>query len=148
MKLLRTLGLILCLAAGPVAAAQDRQVDEILSRARTMRVTLKYSCNISELSPLRVRGRLIVQGDCYYAEGYGMQIYCDGSTRWTVDTGEKEVYIEDAGGIAEILNYRDSVTNLKLSDIEYSPQSADSSSFIFDTAALDSSWVVTDLRGL
>jgi len=146
MKALLTLGLVLCLLAGS-AAAQDTQVEEILERAKTERVTLNYSCNISELSPVRVKGKLIVQGDCYYAEGYGMRIYCNGGTRWTIDTGEKEIYVEDAGGIAEILQYRDSVSNLKLSDIRYSPQSADSA-FSFDTSALDSSWVVTDLRGL
>lgn len=136
-------GLLLCVSA----VAQTPDIDEILEKSRTERVTMNYVCSISELSPVRIRGKLIVQGDCYFAEGYGMRIYCNGSTRWTVDTDNKEVYIENAGGIAEVLLYRDSVTNLKLSDIEYSEPS-DPAVFRFDVSALDSTWVITDLRGL
>lgn len=140
--------MLFCMAA-PVTdnAAQEAGIDEILTRAETQRVTMNYACSISELSPVRIRGRLVVQGDCYYAEGYGMRIYCNGGTRWTVDPDNREVYVEDAGGIAEVLLYRDSVTNLKLSDIEYSEPS-DPAVFRFDVSALDSTWVITDLRGL
>ena len=77
-----------------------------------------------------------------------MEVYCDGLTRWTVDIKSKEVYVEDAGGIEEVLSYRDSVSGLKLSHIRYSELSDDLSAFTFDTSALDSSWIVTDLRGL
>lgn len=134
-------GLLLCVSA----VAQIPDIDEILEKSRTERVTMNYVCSISELSPVRIRGKLIVQGDCYFAEGYGMRIYCNGSTRWTVDTDNKEVYIENAGGIAEVLLYRDSVSNLQISDVRYSAPSK-SSVFDFDTSTLDSSWVITDLR--
>ncbi|HIT47343.1 MAG TPA: hypothetical protein IAC35_05760, partial [Candidatus Cryptobacteroides merdipullorum] len=60
-------------------------------------------------------------------------------------TDNKEVYIENAGGIAEVLLYRDSVSNLQISDVRYSAPSK-SSVFDFDTSTLDSSWVITDLR--
>ena len=134
-------GLMLCM----YAAAQTPDIDEILEKSRTERVTMNYVCSISELSPVRIRGRLIVQGDCYFAEGYGMRIYCNGSTRWTIDTDNKEVYIENAGGIAEVLLYRDSVSDLRISNVQYSAPSK-SSVFDFDTSTLDSSWVITDLR--
>lgn len=136
-----TLGLLCCIPA----IAQSSEIDTILEKSKTQRVTLNYTCSISELSPFSIKGKLIVQGDCYFAEGYGMRIYCNGSTRWTIDTDSKEVYIENAGGIAEVLLYKDSVSNLKVSDVRYSAPSANSV-FTFDTSTLDSSWVITDLR--
>ena len=75
-----------------------------------------------------------------------MEIYCDGATRWTVDPQSREVYIETSGGLEELLPYRDSLTELKLSEVKYQPLSEDLSVFVFDVSALDSSWVVTDLR--
>lgn len=131
-----------------VCGASAQTPEEIIAEAREKRVTLDYACSISELSPVRIRGELVLQGDCYYVEGNGMEVYCDGLTRWTVDIRSKEVYVEDAGGIGEVLSYRDSVSGLKLSHIRYSELSDDLSAFTFDTSALDSSWIVTDLRGL
>lgn len=134
-----------CLCLCTASAQTTETIDRILEKSKTERVTLNYTCSISELSPLTIRGKLIIQGDCYFAEGYGMRIYCNGSTRWTIDTDSKEVYIENAGGVEEVLGYRDSVSNLKISDVKYSPQSS-SSVFDFDISTLDSSWVITDLR--
>lgn len=148
MKTLRRLlTAILAVACITTATAQtpDDVIEQILEKSRTQRVTLDYTCSISDLSPVTIKGKLIIQGDCYFAEGHGMRIYCNGDTRWTVDTGSKEVYIENAGGTEEVLQYRDSVTRLKISNVKYSEPS-DGTEFIFDTSALDSSWVTTDLR--
>ena len=75
-----------------------------------------------------------------------MEIYCDGKTRWTVDPESKEVYIETAEGIEELALWQDNMKELSLTDVRYLPLSDDLSPFTFDTAALDASWVVTDLR--
>ena len=136
----------LCLACPLVAQTAD-DIDELIRRAKTERVTLNYSCTISSIFVGKIQGKLIVQGDCYYAEGYGLRIYCDGGTRWTIDREAREITIEDAYGIAEVLGFRDSVTKLEISDVQYSPQSA-SSVFTFDMSHLDSSWIITDLRGM
>ncbi len=142
--LFAALMLLLCAVAG-LAGDIDSQVEEILARSVNERVTLNYSCSISKLSPVRFKGKLIIQGDRYYAEGNGLRIYCNGSTRWTVDDDSQEVYIENAGGVAEVLTYRDQVTNIQLSDVKYSAPSS-AAVFSFDTRTLDSSWIVTDLR--
>ena len=75
-----------------------------------------------------------------------MEIYSDGATRWTVDPASKEVYIEPADGLAELVAYRDSLAELKITGLKYLPLLDDLSAFRFDTATLDASWVVTDLR--
>ena len=87
-----------------------------------------------------------MQGECYRAVGNGMEIYCDGATRWTVDPASKEVYIETAGGLEELLAWKDSITELSVTEVKYLPLSDDLSAFRFDTESLDDAWVVTDLR--
>lgn len=130
------------------AAAQlsSQQVTEIASRLDSNRISLQYACTFTQDTPLKLSGTLLIQGECYHARGNGMEIYCDGTTRWTVDPESKEVYVETSGGLAELLPYSESLTELKLSEVKYLPLSEDLSAFTFDAAALDSSWVVTDLR--
>ena len=138
--------LTLLLPLTAVAQVSSQQVAEIASHLDTHRISLHYDCTVTQDTPLKLSGTLLIQGDCYLAKGNGMEIYSDGKTRWTVDPASKEVYIETAGGLEELLPYRDALTELKLADVKYQPLSEDLSAFVFDTAALDSSWVVTDLR--
>ena len=75
-----------------------------------------------------------------------MEIYNDGTTRWAVDRESKEVYVEEAEGLEELIAWQESLTDLKITEVKYLPLLEDLSEFRFDTAALDASWVVTDLR--
>ena len=128
------------------AAAQQPQLSEIAARLQTDRISLRYDCTYTEDTPVKLSGILLIQGDCYRAVGNGMEIYCDGATRWSVDPASKEVYIEPANGLEELLEYRNALTELKITELKYLPLSDDLSPFRFDTAALGSDWVVTDLR--
>ena len=135
-------GLLLTIAAG----AQTRQLSEVAAHLQTDRISLRYACTVTQDTPVKLSGVLLIQGECYRAMGNGLEIYCDGATRWTVDPASKEVYVETAEGLEELLAWRDSLTELTLSEVEYLPLSDDLSAFRFDTASLDASWVVTDLR--
>ena len=128
------------------AAAQRYTLDTVAAHLRTDRISLQYACTIAQPAPVQLSGDLLIQGDCYRAKGNGMEIYCNGTTRWTVDPESKEVYIETAGGIEELVPWQDNLEDLSLTDVRYLPLSDDLSPFMFDTAALDDSWVVTDLR--
>ena len=128
------------------AAAQQPQLSEIAARLQTDRISLRYDCTYTEDTPVKLSGILLIQGDCYRAVGNGMEIYCDGATRWSVDPASKEVYIEPANGLEELLEYRNALTELKITELKYLPLSDDLTPFRFDTAALGSDWVVTDLR--
>lgn len=123
-----------------------RQIEEILAKLDSSRVSLRYDCTLQQPAGLRLNGTLILQGNCYRASGNGMEIYCDGKTRWTVDPEEKEVYIETSGGTKEILNGENTLKSLSINDIKYIPLSNDLRDFRFDTSGLGSDWVVTDLR--
>ena len=128
------------------AAAQRYTLDTVAAHLRTDRISLQYACTIAQPAPVQLSGNLLIQGDCYRAKGNGMEIYCNGTTRWTVDPESKEVYIEAAGGIEELVPWQDNLEDLSLTDVRYLPLSDDLSPFTFDTTALDTSWVVTDLR--
>ena len=134
--------LLLSLAAG----AQTHPLSEVAAHLATDRISLHYDCTYTQDAPVKLSGTLLVQGECYRAVGNGMEIYCDGQTRWTVDPASKEVYIETAEGLAELAAYRDALTELEISELKYLPLSDDLSPFVFDTAGLDGAWVVTDLR--
>lgn len=136
---------LLALLLSLTAAAQT-QLHELAGHLQTDRISLSYACTYTQDTPVKLSGTLLIQGDCYQAKGNGVEIYCDGASRWTVDPASKEVYIETAEGLDELIAYRDSLSDLKLSDVKYLPLSDDLSAFRFDTDALDASWVVTDLR--
>ena len=130
----------------PLAAAAQPQLAEIAAHLQSERVSLHYDCTYTEDTPVKLSGDLVIQGECYTAKGNGVEIYSDGTTRWTVDPASKEVYIEPADGLAELVAYRDSLSELKITELKYLPLLDDLSAFRFDTASLDASWVVTDLR--
>lgn len=142
-KILLSLLVLLPLAA---AGQSAQQLEQIAAHLATDRISLHYDCVFTQEAPLHLTGVLLIQDDCYRAKGNGMEIYCDGSSRWTVDPASKEVYIETAEGLEELLSWRDSLTELKITEVKYLPREEDLSVFRFDTASLDSSWVVTDLR--
>lgn len=137
--------LLLPLLLSLPAAAQP-QLDQIAAHLQTDRISLHYACTYTEDTPVKLSGTLLIQGDCYRAVGNGMEIYCDGATRWSVDPASKEVYIEPAEGLSELLEYRNALTELKITELKYLPLSDDLSPFRFDTAPLGPDWVVTDLR--
>ena len=137
--------LLLPLLLSLPAAAQP-QLDQIAAHLQTDRISLHYDCTYTEDTPVKLTGTLLIQGDCYRAVGNGMEIYCDGATRWSVDPASKEVYIEPAEGLSELREYRNALTELKITELKYLPLSDDLSPFRFDTAPLGPDWVVTDLR--
>ena len=145
MKIKSILPILLTLLLSLTAAAQP-QLAEIAAHLQTDRISLRYDCTYTEDTPVKLTGVLLIQGDCYRVVGNGMEIYCDGTTRWSVDPASKEVYIEVANGLEELLEYRDSLSALKISDLKYLPLSDDLSAFRFNTAGLGGDWVVTDLR--
>ena len=150
-------------------AAAGLHAQDILARISTDRITCKYSYTTTVPFALSFSGDAVVQGDCYHLVGNGLEIFCDGENRWTMDTDAKEVYIEEAGEtlgiLQEFLKYAtdikynsdgisgtftdpldDNLVKFNLSSIEYAPATEDLSGFVLDVASLDSSYVVTDLR--
>lgn len=127
-----------------------QEVGQILERLDNSRISLDYSCTVKGQTPFENSGSLTVQQNCYRLSTPGFGIYCDGRTRWTVDTQAREVMIDLSEGTREFLNdvdgYLSQVENLKIRNVKYSPLDADTGIFTFDCSGLGKDWIVTDLR--
>lgn len=167
----RIIALLLGVTLCSLTFAQN-SIEEMLSTLATTRVSLDYSFSTTGKTTMKGAGSLTINGDFYKSSGNGLEIFCNGSTRWTVDSFAKEVYIEDAAGTSDFLSDPESFLNkvtsisvagneisgtfkdpasltdskFKLSNIKESELTEDASEFSFDTGALGSEWVVTDLR--
>lgn len=142
MKRFLILALAVCTAAS--ALAQTNSIDELRKLVETSCVTADYSFVMQE--KIHCSGTITVQQPCFKVSGNGMEIYCDGKSRWTVDREAKEVYIELTESPEEYLTYLSDVSDLKISIVRTDPPGDDLRQFFFDVTALDSSWVITDLR--
>lgn len=169
---MKKLALILFAAAlCPVLRAQDNTaaLKQLLDGNR---VSFKYSLTMQDKVQVRTNGTALIDGECYSISGNGLEIYCDGSTKWTIDSEAREVYLESSEGTREFLAdpaawlelvhnltvgekavsgvFRDPAQGTEISfrftSISSSPQSGSTSGFVFDTSSLGPGWVVTDLR--
>ena len=148
MKKSTLIGILLMLA--PVLQAQV-PVEAIRAALAANRLSFQFNCQIvTDLAPVNCQGEALAQGNSYRVCANGMEFYCDGTTRWTVDRESKEVYIESAAGVEEFLaapeKYLGALSQLDYSSLQRLPFSEDLSAFTFDTGSLDATWVVTDLR--
>ena len=137
--------IIALIAALLTTAATAQTIEELAAMLATNRVELSYDCMAGQGAPVHFSGRLTAQGNCYHLTGNGLDIWCDGTTRWSLDPEAKEVYIESSEGIREVLSYRNSISEISVSDVKITA-SPEEASFFFDVSKLDNSWVITDLR--
>ena len=162
---------ILVAAAVSMTAAAQNSVESLRAMLDSNRVSFKYTISAKDRPQIGTSGTMLIDGDCYHMSTKGADIWCDGMTKWTVDSEAKEVYIEKAD-IRDFLSnpsaYLDLMEDLKFSDksvsgvynepsqgaavafkltsIKYSPLTGNSVQFFFDVSVLDDEWVVTDLR--
>ncbi len=135
-------------------------------------VSCSYSYTMRGGMPLKDSGTAELQGHMYHTTtSGGLETYSDGTTCWVVDPKAREVVITEAGEsmvshLDEYIGYvhisRFDGKNLSCTivrpdrdvDLDFSasgitltaPSPSDVSRFVFDVSALDSSWIVTDLR--
>ena len=162
----------LLLAAVSFQLSAQYDADYLKSLASGNRVSFNYNVGVKGKAPVVMAGKVVIDGDCYSIRGNGLEVYCDGVTKWTVDKESKEVYMEAAESardfivnpeawIGNVKNlkvdktsasgiYHDDYQNVDLtfrfSSIKSSPLSGSPDGFAFDTSSLGSDWVVTDLR--
>ena len=127
-----------------LSQAQNPDIDALRAMIQKGRVTIDYSFVYE--GNVNYSGRITVQDECFKAVGNGFEIYCDGSSRWTVDPEAKEVYIEKSQGQDELLRYLSDVTDLQFKKVRNVAASDNLSLFIPDLSSCGEDWVITDLR--
>lgn len=95
----RFTALLLVLTA--FSAAGQNMVSDFAGTLRDGCATFGYTYSMSGQVPLSGSGAVSLQGDSFTMKGDGLEVYCDGETRWTLDTVAEECYIEGvkAGGL-------------------------------------------------
>ena len=141
---MRKTALVLSILMSLTAFAQKVDLDALRAMVEKGRVSAEYSFMMQ--GKIHCSGTITIQQPCFKAVGNGLEIYCDGVSRWTVDREIKEVYIEPAERPDEYIRYLSDVTDLDIKSVRTEAPGDDTGIFTFDTETLDSSWVVTDLR--
>lgn len=93
------LAFMLLSGLGKSAAQTDGLLDRLYGRFASSCIDLEYTY-ATRMSGVRIEGsgRLHVQDDMWHNVGNGIEIWCDGSTVWTVDPLSEEVIIEPVSG--------------------------------------------------
>ena len=166
----KTIFILAALLCSLLAGAQNNAQD-LINMLGSSRVSIRYSYSDSKGNELG-SGMATVQGHCYSVVESGNKFLCDGETLWTVDNHKKEIYIENAGGKADLFGNLDSllehVDNLVIEGTRVSftmtlqgvpePISCkatilrktnideDLKDFRVDVSKYDKLWIITDLR--
>ena len=95
-RLTAILTILLC-----ITAAGQNVVTDFAKTLSDACASFGYTYSMSGQVPLSGSGTIRLQGDSFIMKGDGLEVYCDGATRWTVDTAAEECYIESVkeGGL-------------------------------------------------
>lgn len=77
-----------------IAASGQNVVTDFAKTLSDACASFGYTYSMSGQVPLSGSGTIRLQGDTFIMKGDGLEVYCDGTTRWTVDTAAEECYIE------------------------------------------------------
>lgn len=168
----KLLSILVALLACALASAQGGDAAAMLEHFAGKKVSFNYSLDSDGLLPVPKEGSVVIDGNCFCIKSKALEVWCDGTTRWTVDNEAKEVYIEDDGGLetmySRLLEMASGVSGMKVSgdslsgtwagdegsgeikfiitSIVTTEAGTDTAPFVFRASRLGKEWVVTDLR--
>lgn len=76
----------------------DPVFDAFASKAASSSISASFEYSTRGQYPVNGSGTVLVSGDCYRLSVNGLEIWCDGKSKWTLDEESKEGYKEQAGG--------------------------------------------------
>jgi len=90
------LAAVVVLSALPLpASSKSKTLDSFVSRVSSSLVSFDYSFTMpARKAKMSGNGKVKVQGNCFFVEGNGLEIWCDGKTRWTIDRVSEEALVE------------------------------------------------------
>lgn len=95
--------LALCAFSIP-SGAKSKTLGDFIDKVSASLVTFDYSFSMqTPMSKTKMtgEGKVKVQDNCFFMEGNGLEVWCDGATRWTLDRLAEEALIESVDGSAE-----------------------------------------------
>ena len=82
---------------GLPAGAKSKTLESFISKVSSSLVSFDYSFSMQSVkskTKMTGSGSVKVLGNAFRMEGDGMEVWCDGSTRWTVDRLSEEALVE------------------------------------------------------
>lgn len=85
------------------AGAKSRTLDSFIAKVSSSLVSFDYSFSMSSSNSkakMTGSGKVKVQGNSFMLDGNGLEVWCDGTTRWTLDRVSEEAlveFVEDSG---------------------------------------------------
>jgi len=94
-NIFRTTAILLIMSSCMSAQANSKTLDNFVAKVSSSLVSFDYtfSCQVRN-SKMTGEGSVRLQDDAFFVKGNGLDIYCDGKTKWTVDTFSEEALIE------------------------------------------------------
>lgn len=90
----RLFATILALATLALGASAQNVVTDFTATLKGRCAAFSYNYSLSGKYPVSGSGTVTLQGDSFTMKGDGLEVYCNGRDRWTVDTESEECYIE------------------------------------------------------
>ena len=83
------------LALPQLSLAKSGTLDAFVSKVSASLVSFDYSFTMpTKKAKMTGNGKVEVQGVSFFVDGNGLEIWCDGKTRWTIDRVSEEALIE------------------------------------------------------
>ena len=92
------------LAFCPLSSAKSKTLETFIERVSSSLVSFDYSFSMRSAkskAKLTGEGAVKVQDDAFVMDGNGLEVWCDGSVRWTVDRVAEEALVENVDDSAE-----------------------------------------------
>ncbi len=87
--------LLAFLASGVASYAKSKTLEAFAAKVSSSLVTFDYSFTMpTQKSKMTGSGSVKVQGDSFFVDGSGLEVWCDGATRWTIDRVSEEALVE------------------------------------------------------
>ncbi len=83
------------LALPPVSLSKSRTLEDFVGKVSASLVSFDYSFTMpTKKARMTGSGSVKVQGTSFFVDGNGLEIWCDGRTRWTIDRLSEEALVE------------------------------------------------------
>lgn len=92
------------LTCGLPSAAKSKTLSNFIDKVASSLVSFEYSFSLkasNSKAKMTGEGTVKVQGNSFVMDGNGLEVWCDGSTRWTVDRLAEEALVESVDDSAD-----------------------------------------------
>lgn len=81
-------------SSSSVSSSSGDILSGFMQKVASSYVTFSYTYSVDSQVKINGSGTAEVQGDSFYMKSSGMEIWCNGKTKWTVDRASSEAVIE------------------------------------------------------